>query len=204
VEDRSGHLWIGTYGDGLKRYDPKTGKVAVFRHDPADPHSLNNDIVYSLMVDRQGFLWAGTDVGLNRCEDPVTGRFRSWKGDPVDPSPTDVRAMVEDSNGVLWLVSGTLQRFDPATGRFTAYTFDSFGTGTAGRRDSPFLVKVGRRIAEIASWPPIAQACYGWLPPTDCCALIASASSSWSMTSATDCRPAPSTASSKIATGTCG
>ena len=148
AEDRSGHLWFGTYGDGLKRYDPKTGKFAVFRHDPADPHSLSNDVVYSLMVDRQGLLWAGTDDGLNRCEDPVTGRFRSWKGDPVDPSPTDVRAMVEDSNGVLWLVSSTLQRFDPATGHFTAYTFDPFGTGTAGRKDSPFLVKVGRRIAE--------------------------------------------------------
>jgi signal transduction histidine kinase/ligand-binding sensor domain-containing protein len=148
LEDRSGHLWIGTYGDGLKRYDPKTGKFAVFRHDPADPHSLSNDIVYSLMVDRQGLLWAGTDDGLNRCEDPVTGRFRSWKGDPVDPSSTDVRAMLDDSDGVLWLVSSTLQRFDPATGRFTAYTFDPFGTGTAGRKDSPFLVKAGSRIAE--------------------------------------------------------
>lgn len=56
--------------------------------------------------------------------------------------------MVEDSNGVLWLVSSVLERFDPATGRFTAYTFDPLGAGTAGRKDSPVLVKVGRRIAE--------------------------------------------------------
>ena len=148
VEDRSGHLWFGTYGGGLKRYDPKTGKFAAFRHNPADPHSLSHDIVYSLMVDHQGILWAGTDDGLDRCEDPETGRFRSWKGDPADPSPTDVRAMVEDSNGVLWLVSSSLESFDPATGRFTAYQFDSLGTGTARRKDSPVLVKVGRRIAE--------------------------------------------------------
>ena len=148
VEDRSGYLWFGTYGGGLKRYDPKTAKFAAFRHNPADPHSLSDDIVYSLMVDHQGTLWAGTDDGLNRLEDPATGRFRSWKGDPANPSPTDVRAMAEDSNGVLWLVSSSLERFDPASGRFTAYTFDPLGTGTTGRKDSPFLVKVGRRIAE--------------------------------------------------------
>ena len=148
IEDRGGYLWFGTYGGGLKRYDPKTGKFAAFRHNPADPHSLSDDIVYSLMVDHQGILWVGTDDGLNRCEDPLTGRFRSWKGDPAEPSPTDVRAMVEDSNGVLWLVSSTLERFDPATGHFTSYTFDPLGTGKAGHKDSRFLVKVGRRIAE--------------------------------------------------------
>jgi PAS domain S-box-containing protein len=148
VEDRTGYLWFGTYGGGLKRYDPRTGKFAAFRHNPADPHSLSHDIVYSLMVDQQGILWAGTDDGLNRLENPVNGSFRSWKGDPADPSPTDVRAMVEDSNRVLWLVSSTLERFDPATGLFTAYTFDPLGTGTAVRKDSPFLSKMGRRIAE--------------------------------------------------------
>jgi ligand-binding sensor domain-containing protein len=144
VEDRSGYLWFGTYGGGLKRYDPRTEKFSAFRHNPADANSLSDDIVYTLMVDHQGILWAGTDNGLSRCEDPKSGRFRSWKGDPSDPSPTDVRAMAEDSNGVLWLVSSTVERFDPATGRFTAYTFDP----VAGRKDSPVLVKVGKRMAE--------------------------------------------------------
>jgi signal transduction histidine kinase/ligand-binding sensor domain-containing protein len=148
VEDRAGYLWFGTYGGGLKRYDPKTRKFTGFRHNPADPNSLSHDIVYSLMVDRRGVLWVGTEDGLNRCEDPVTGRFRSWKGDPVDPSPTDFRAMVEDSNGMLWVVSSTLQRFDPATGHFTGYMFDLSGTGKAERKDSPFPIKVGRRIAQ--------------------------------------------------------
>ena len=83
------------------------------------------------MVDHQGTLWAGTDDGLNRCEDPVTGRFRSWKGGPAGASPQEVPAIVEDSNGVLWLVSGTLQRFDPATGRYAPFGAQATtGTGT--------------------------------------------------------------------------
>jgi streptogramin lyase len=87
------------------------------------------------MVDRQGTLWAGTGDGLSHLEDPATGRFRSWKAaDPAGTSPQEVAAMTEDPDGVLWLVSGTLQRFDPATGRFTAYKLDPSGTGTPKRK----------------------------------------------------------------------
>ena len=143
VEDRSGYLWFGTYG-GLNRYDPRTGRFAAFRHNPADPHSLSHDIVYSLMVDHQGTLWAGTADGLNRLDDPATGRFRSWKAGPAGASPQEVSAIVEDSNRVVWLLSGTLQRFDPATGRFTAYRLDPFGTGKADRESSPGLVVTGK------------------------------------------------------------
>ena len=145
VEDRSGYLWFGTYGGGLNRYDPRTGRFAAFRHNPADPHSLSHDIVYSLMVDHQGTLWAGTEDGLNRCEDPATGRFRSWKAEPAGASPQEVAAIVEDPNGVLWLVSETLQRFDPATGRFTAYRFDFSGTGKVDRQSSATLVRSATR-----------------------------------------------------------
>jgi PAS domain S-box-containing protein len=137
VEDRSGFLWFGTYGGGLNRYDPRTGRFAVFRHDPGDPYSLSNDVVYSLTIDRQGTLWAGTEDGLNRCEDPVTGRFRSWKA----ASPQEVAAIAEDRRtGALWLVSEALQHFDPATGRFTAYRFDLSGTGKVARNSSDTLV----------------------------------------------------------------
>ena len=142
VEDRSGYLWFGTYGGGLNRYDPRTGSFAAFRHNSADPHSLSHDIVYSLMVDHAGTLWAGTEDGLNRCDDPVAGRFRSWKADRSGVSTQEVAAIVEDPKGVLWLVSQTLQRFDPATERFTAYRFDSSGTGQVDRQTSSALVAV--------------------------------------------------------------
>jgi ligand-binding sensor domain-containing protein len=144
VEDRSGYLWFGTYG-GLNRYDPRTGRFAAFRHDAADPHSLSSNVVNCLMVDRHGALWAGTADGLNRLEDPATGRFRSWTAGPGGP-PQPVAAMVEDTKGVLWLVSGTLQRFDPAAGRFTAYSPDSLRTGRLERQTSAGLVRTGSHI----------------------------------------------------------
>ena len=75
----------------------------------------------------------------------MTGRFRSWKADPAGASPQEVAAIVEDPNGVLWLVSETLQRFDPATGRFTAYRFDFSGTGKVDRQSSATLVPSATR-----------------------------------------------------------
>ena len=145
VKDHSGYLWFGTYGGGLNRYDPRTGRFVAFRHSPGDPHSLSHDIVYSLMVDRHGTLWTGTVDGLNRLEDPVTGRFRSWKADRSSASSQDVPAIIEDPNGMLWLVSQTLQRFDPATERFTAYRFDFSGTGRVDQQSSATLVAVATK-----------------------------------------------------------
>jgi ligand-binding sensor domain-containing protein len=50
-EDHAGNLWIGTYGHGLHRFDPRTGQFKTYRHDPADPYSLSNDIVSRLLID---------------------------------------------------------------------------------------------------------------------------------------------------------
>jgi ligand-binding sensor domain-containing protein len=163
VEDHSGYLWFGTYGGGLNRYDPRTGSFVAFRHSAADPDSLSHDIVYSLMVDHYGTLWAGTEDGLNRCEDPVTGRFRSWKVDRSGASSQEVPAIIEDPNGVLWLISQTLQRFDPATGRFTAYQFDFSGTGTVDRQSSATLVALATKT--VNSFLSIDHSGVLWVDP---------------------------------------
>ena len=53
----------------------------------------------------------------SRIRQPA-GSVRGRRSRPA--SPQDVTAIVEDPNGLLWLISGTLQRFDPVGGRFTA------------------------------------------------------------------------------------
>ena len=77
-EDGSGNLWVGTYGHGLHRFDRRTGTFHTYRHNPADPYSLSNDIVMRLLVDHNGTLWAGTADGLDRF-DPATERFTTYK-----------------------------------------------------------------------------------------------------------------------------
>lgn len=58
--DRKGVIWIGTFSDGLNRFDPATGVFTHFKHDPDHPGSLSNDNVRTILEDRTGRLWVGT------------------------------------------------------------------------------------------------------------------------------------------------
>ena len=128
-EDHSGNLWVGTYGHGLHRFDPQTGQFKTYRHDPADPYSLSNDIVSRLLVDHNGTLWAGTQDALNRF-DAATERFTTYKLESHED--VDYVELVEDRDGTLWLGTDTagLRHFDPATGRVTRYGLDMNRPGT--------------------------------------------------------------------------
>jgi signal transduction histidine kinase/ligand-binding sensor domain-containing protein len=128
-EDHSGNIWVGTYGHGLHRFDPRTGQFKTYRHDPADPYSLSNDIVSRLLVDHNGTLWAGTLDALNRF-DAATERFTSYKLESHED--LDYVELVEDRDGTLWLGTDTagLRHFDPATGRLTLYQADMNRPGT--------------------------------------------------------------------------
>ena len=91
-EDPSGALWIGTYGGGLDRFDPATGRFVHYRHDPNDPHSLDSDLVLSVFLDRQGVLWVGT---AGRRAEPVRSRrpaaSRSTGAQGPNLLPLDIR-----------------------------------------------------------------------------------------------------------------
>jgi PAS domain S-box-containing protein len=129
-EDPAGNIWAGTYNHGLLRLDRRMGKFQTYRHNPADPYSLSNDVVTRLLVDHNGTLWAATNDGLNHF-DAATGRFTVYKPDPPN-NIVDYLELVEDGKGALWLGtdSSGLHRFDPATGQFTSYEHDMDRPGT--------------------------------------------------------------------------
>jgi ligand-binding sensor domain-containing protein/signal transduction histidine kinase len=129
-EDRSGYLWVGTYSHGLFRFDQRTRLFKRFQSNPADPHSLSNNIVPRLLVDHNGTLWAATYDGLDRF-DAATSSFTTYRdaSQGVHPNYLD---LVEDPKGFLWLgtESSGLLRFEPATGQFTVYQHDTDRPGT--------------------------------------------------------------------------
>src|SRR5208337_2658900 len=129
-EEAAGELWLGTFNQGLHRFDRRTGRYKTYQHNPADPYSLSNDVVTRLLIDHNGTLWAATFDGLNRF-DPATERFTTYTSDPQNKKLYYLE-LAEDSKGYLWLggfFSG-LQRFDPATGAFTSYEHDLNRPGT--------------------------------------------------------------------------
>jgi diguanylate cyclase (GGDEF)-like protein len=131
-----GALWLGSKDAGLVRFEPGTGAVKTFRHDPADASSLSHDGVYALASDGAGRLWVGTDGGLNLL-DPVTGRFERFRHDDARPESLGddrVRSLLVDRERRLWVgtFGGGLGRLDAGSKVFRTYRNDPADSSSLG------------------------------------------------------------------------
>lgn len=99
-EDRSGDIWVGTWGGGLNRLRRNTGKFEHFKHSPQDNTSLSDpeNEVWCIYEDSKRRLWIGTDNGLNRLEKVVLPDFR---GDPREKMVFRHVTDPEETNGPL-------------------------------------------------------------------------------------------------------
>ncbi|MDO9074868.1 MAG: two-component regulator propeller domain-containing protein [Rubrivivax sp.] len=75
--DRSGRLWVATYGGGVHRLEPGSEAAPRFRR-VAMAEGLPDDSVNALAEDDAGQLWASTDHGLARI-DPATMKARALR-----------------------------------------------------------------------------------------------------------------------------
>jgi signal transduction histidine kinase/ligand-binding sensor domain-containing protein len=107
LQDRSGALWIGTYGQGLYRlYDG-----AIDHYESAD--GLSNDRINSLFEDREGTLWVATTKGIDQFRDLRVTSFAKRHGLSSD-SATSIAAA---RDGSIWVSSAELDVM--RDGRFT-------------------------------------------------------------------------------------
>lgn len=65
LKDHEGFMWIGTYGDGLYKYNSIDFKKYKQQFNP-NKSSLNSSIILSSLKDSQNNIWIGTLQGLNR------------------------------------------------------------------------------------------------------------------------------------------
>lgn len=95
IEDAAGAIWIGTFGNGLNRYDPKTKSVTHFPlfKDPVSGMLL--EVPWWACTSRDGMLWIGYFRGIYRI-DPLK------KNIPYFATGTAVVAICEDKFGDLW------------------------------------------------------------------------------------------------------
>ncbi len=125
-QDRSGTLWVGTFG-GLNRFDRGKERFIRFLHDQNDPHSISSDAVWSICEDSvsQNTLWLGTTNGLNRF-DRQTERFTRFLNDPKNPNSLGnnfIWTLFVDHTGKLWVgTNAGLDCFDTNAEKFAHYS----------------------------------------------------------------------------------
>lgn len=130
IEDNDGEIWIATVNSGIFRYNPETGVLTSYCHDPEDEGSISQDYVSILYQSSDGLIWAGTySEGL--CSfSKKEGRFTRYrKGDGSGLSSNSIDALTEDSYGNLWIgtVDAGLDRLDLNTGEFRNFGAHRFG-----------------------------------------------------------------------------
>ena len=126
LEPNGNILWFGT-DSGLVRKDLTTNTFKVWKHDPKNPNSLNNNLVVSIKADENGRLFVAAHQGGLDLFDPLTGRFTHIK--PNNPTPggtlDSLHTIFIENDQYLWLGGENgLARVDRSTNHFNVYRFN--------------------------------------------------------------------------------
>jgi len=126
--DKSGYIWIATWGGGLNRFDPLTKTFTSYSHTPDDIKSIPSDYVRKVFSDSKGRLWVGTWRGLALVEvkgkdSVVFHRFTHDDNDKTSLSNNQVMSIIEDHRGRIWIGTrgGGINLFNENDSSFVSY-----------------------------------------------------------------------------------
>jgi streptogramin lyase len=117
MQDKAGHLWFGTTGAGLYRYDPFTKTFVHF----SEKDGLPNAAIYSIAEDKAGNIWLGTGNGIYhregntfvRLQNPVSDNENLHLMNGVVSPEADglpwsfaVHTVICDKSGNIWFGTG--------------------------------------------------------------------------------------------------
>jgi len=93
---------------------------------------LYSDAVRCMLKDSRGFMWFGTPVGLQRYDSHQFRSFKNGNSDRNPPSNTDIRDLVEDRHGNIWIATPEdgLYKYDPDKDNFQNFLHDSGDTNS--------------------------------------------------------------------------
>ncbi|MCU0390315.1 MAG: SpoIIE family protein phosphatase [Thermoflexibacter sp.] len=125
-QDSKGFIWIGTQ-DGLNLFDGY--EFIHFKHNPKNPQSISNNLIWAIHEDKIGNLWIGTQDGLNRFDRKsyTFSAYKHHKDSAKSLISNKVYTILEDKNGYLWV--GTeegISRLDRPRKEFTHFQFASY------------------------------------------------------------------------------
>ncbi|WP_158651275.1 hybrid sensor histidine kinase/response regulator transcription factor [Pseudotamlana carrageenivorans] len=126
-QSSEGMIWMGTFANGLIKYDAKTHKFKQYKHDPARSHSISFNDVRSIVEDEKSNLWIASWGGGLNYFNPKTEVFQSFRENKSEAnaiSSDNIVSVVKQGNQ-LWLgtFGGGLSLFDIKSKTTTAFRF---------------------------------------------------------------------------------
>ncbi|MFC2088916.1 two-component regulator propeller domain-containing protein, partial [Calditrichota bacterium] len=122
AEEKTGSVWLGTYGNGLKKlvYNIDTGgkidkQFSYYHHIEGDSTSLSNNTIMCLYMDSRKNLWIGTKGGGLNKYNPQQDNFLHFIDDDGLPSNT-ILGILEDDSSNLWMCTlNGIAKYNPLT-----------------------------------------------------------------------------------------
>ncbi len=108
--DRSGILWLGSWGDGLQKYSANQESIRMLRHSPNNPYGLSRANVRSMLEAHDGKIYVGTDgngIDIIDRKRGLIGGHRADANRPESTVATAVLALTETADHTIW--AGTRQ-----------------------------------------------------------------------------------------------
>jgi len=144
AEDNEGYLWIGTWGNGLIKFDKNNNRGIHYYNNPDNPFSISSNRVTDLILDSNDDLWIATfGGGLNKLVNDKSGgdnkdkeqtvkflHYKSEENNKSSISDNKTICLFEDKDANMWIGTfyGGLNKLDtinkilpPATARFKHY-----------------------------------------------------------------------------------
>lgn len=104
--DKRGHIWFGTWGQGVSRFDGKN--ITNF----SETNGLIANLVSSILEDKAGNIWIGTRGNGISCYDGI--KFTSYL--LVQGSSSRIKNMAEGDSGKIWInTDGGIWFYDPGS-----------------------------------------------------------------------------------------
>jgi len=131
LEDLSGEIWFGTFGNGVYIINPGTLTYKHYTHNPADPESLSENSINCIFQDRSGATWFGTFGAGISILNPHSNRFTLFKNNPYNQnslSSSFVWTICEASDSTLWMGTNAhgISCYDQRHGTYTQYDHNPF------------------------------------------------------------------------------
>ena len=119
--DSKNNIWIGTWLDGLYKYDNKSKTISHFMPIPGNSKSISSNKITSIYEDSQKRIWVGTHSGGLNELDVVEGIFVHYTTHNGLPNDV-VFGILEDDNNALWISTMKgLVKFNPENKHFRIY-----------------------------------------------------------------------------------
>lgn len=99
LDDKNGHIWIGTDHKGVFVYDRANESLINLVHESDNEASIASNILSTLYIDDRGIIWMGHNKkGISYCHDS----FRNFRN-VVGGEGIDISAILQDKHNNIWL-----------------------------------------------------------------------------------------------------